>query len=118
MRDGDQFGEEIDPFKSIRTRPVCDQAGELVAVPAADVKNPAIGEWQEIMAAEQLFEHRGALALNGCNAGILRIPASAVPRLLVVGIDTADTPRFALGSRGRSARSVWATQTHVMSSIR
>ncbi len=116
--DGGSFGQEIDPFEPIRTRPVCDEASQRVAVPAADIKNAAIAEWQEIMAAEQLFDHRGAFALRGCNARVAGIPARGIPRLLVIGIDTADTPRFTLGSRGRSARSARATQAHVMSSIR
>jgi hypothetical protein len=56
--------------------------------------------------------------LRGCDARVVRIPARGVPRLLVIGIDTVDTPCLVLGSRGRSARSVCATRTHVMSSIR
>lgn len=115
---GDSFGQQIDPLKPIGARPIRNETGESVTIAAADVKDSAVAQRKELMAFEQLFEHGRAFALHGCNAGVAWVPASGVPRSFVVGIDTGDAPRFALGSLGRSVRSVWATQTHVMSSIR
>jgi hypothetical protein len=115
---GDSLGDEVDPLEPIRAGSVCNEAGERVTVAAPDVKDAAVTERKEVVTAQQRFEHGLALALHGCVARVQWVPARGVTRLLVVGIDLADAPRFTLGSLGRSARSLRATRTHVMSSIR